>query len=143
MTPISFSVIFNLLLKYCHKSDGKKYTLVELAETIDISRPQLTQYKMGNHNNPTLESIRSILDVFGMPITLLDCHDEAEAIQLIQDVQNGGVNPSLRFRNPDARGLSDEALTQVESIFEWIVKREKAIRDGDDIPDLPEFSADD
>lgn len=142
MLTIKFSTIFNLLLKNCPKPNGAKYTLVELSETIGISRPQLTQYKMGKHNNPTLESIRSILDIFGMPITLLDCKDEEEALQLIKDVQSGRVNSTVHFRNPDARGLSDEALTQVESIFEWIVKREKAIRDGEDIPDLPDFSDD-
>ncbi|MDQ7035569.1 MAG: helix-turn-helix transcriptional regulator [Anaerolineae bacterium] len=81
MSRITFSEIFNLLLEHVPKADGSKYTLVELSDLIGISRPQLTQYKSGKHNNPTLESIRAILDVFEMPMTLLDCDDQVEALR--------------------------------------------------------------
>ncbi|MGB7337691.1 MAG: helix-turn-helix transcriptional regulator [Phototrophicaceae bacterium] len=145
MTILSFSVLLNLLLDNVPDPDGKKYSIVGLAQETGISINQIGHYKRGTHENPTLENIKAILAVFQMPLAYLDCTNKVDAMKMIttihadKPIEQDPAPPQIRFRAPSSY-MSDEALNQVAGILSWILEREEALKNGDEEPPLPDFS---
>lgn len=144
MSRIPFSTLFNLLLDNVRKPNDSKYMLTEIAEATELSTTQLSLYKRKLHNNPTIENATAILDFFDMPVVLIDCESEVEALNIIHSVRDKAKKepalPPVRFRNPEGLSISDEAMYQVKELLSWVFAREEALKNGDPEPPLPDFS---
>jgi len=143
MSRLPFSILFNLLIDNVPDSEGNKYSLGGLSREIGISVNQLSLYKRGNHNNPTIENAMAILDFFSMPIAYLDCNNKVDAMKMIVSIHGSNEKPPtlppVRFRNPEGLTISDEAMYQVKELLSWVFAREEALKNGDPEPPLPDF----
>jgi len=144
MDYIDFSDLLNLLMNHCRKENGRPYSLAELSRGTGISGNQLGMYRRHQHNNPTLESIRSILDFFQMPIAILESRTQSEALAMITAVQNGQKihHPSQAIANalPRETEPSDEGMEQMKALVDWVIRRERALLNGEEEPVPPDFS---
>lgn len=145
MSILPISELITLLFDNISGPDGKKYSMVDLAQKTGISVNTIGHYKRGSHENPTLENIKAILAVFQMPLAYLDCTNKVDAMKMITTihsdtaVEQEPALPQMRFRMP-AANMSDEALHQVAGLLSWILEREEALKNGDEEPPLPDFS---
>jgi len=144
MSRLSFSVLLNMLIDNIHNSDGKKYSISQISREVGISVNQLSLYRRGTHENPTLENIVAILDMFQMPIGYLDCTNKVDAMKMITEVHikepEKSPELSVRFRQPYGVDISDESLLQLKDVLGWIFAREEALKNGEEEPPLPDFS---
>lgn len=139
MARLSFTTLFNLLLDNFMMEDNKPYTLTEISEHVGISITQLGKYRSGERDNPTIESVISILDFFGMPLSYLDCKSADDAFNMIEQVKTSSLPSPTPTKVLNGVKLSEEAIYQVKEIVTWALARERAIEQGKPEPPLPDF----
>ena len=130
--------LINLLFAQTTKPNGRPYTAAEVAEQTGISPSMLSALRTGSSSNPSLETMRSLLDFFNAPLAYMDATTKEEAIAILNqrtEVQRAKIH----FRGMDSRQLSPQGKKQVEALLKFVIDYERALIEGKPEPPLPRF----
>ena len=140
-TPLAFSEILNLLFTHRTRTDGTAYRAADIARATGISPSQLSLLMSGQRQNTSLETARSIIGFFDVPMTVLNATTAEQVISIINEATNSNL-PVIHLRSTMSRDLSPRALRQIQEIIEWVLEKENAERTGQPIPPLPNLNND-
>ncbi len=136
--PLPLHELINFLFEYVLKPDGKPYSNSEVADAIGISRPSITLIRQGQQENPTLNTVRAILNFFAVPSAYLDVKSREEAINILLSEQEE-ITFNLRLRNLKGSELSPRLLKQVKAVAQYAIDLYQAQEYGLPEPELPNF----
>jgi transcriptional regulator with XRE-family HTH domain len=136
--PLPFSDLLELLFEHRRKPDGSAYKAAEVVRASGVSASQISLLVNGQRQNTSVDTARALLQVFDVPLDILNARSKAEVIALLDTLPQRG-DPAIRLRGALSRELSPRALRQIEQLIEYVLAREHALEAGQPEPPLPDL----
>ena len=130
--------LINLLFTQTTKPDGRTYQSNEVAEATGISASMISALRTGRRMNPSLETIRQLLDFFNAPLSYMEAKTKEEAIAILNQ-RTEAQHAQIRFRGIENQELSPQGRRQVEALLKFVIDYENALAQGLPEPQLPRF----
>jgi transcriptional regulator with XRE-family HTH domain len=130
--------LINLLFTQTTKPDGRSFQSNEVAEATGISTSLISALRTGRRANPSLETIRQLLDFFNTPLSYMEAKTKEEAIAMLNQ-RTETQHAQIRFRGIENQELSPKGRKQVEALLKFVIDYEKALERGLPEPQVPRF----
>lgn len=123
----------NLLFEHILHPDSRPYTLKEVTDATGLNLGSLSHLRTGKIANPQINTVRSLSEFFGVPLTYFATTSPEECFAIISKRDQPGETPAevteISFR---ARHLSEEAKQDLLTIIQWIASFEATQADNDE-----------
>lgn len=127
----------NLLFEHILRPDNRPYTLKEVTESTGLNLASLSHMRTGKITNPQINTVRSLAEFFGVPLSYFATTSVDECFAIISQRENPDEAPrevtEISFR---ARHLSEKARHDLLTIIQWITSFEAAQLDSDGVNDV-------
>ena len=130
--------LVNLLFTQTTKPDGRTYQSNEVAEVTGISTSMISALRTGRRTNPSLETIRQLLDFFNAPLSYMEAKTKEEAIAILNQ-RTEAQHAQIRFRGIENQEMSPQGRKQVEVLLKFVIDYENAVAHGLPEPKPPRF----
>jgi transcriptional regulator with XRE-family HTH domain len=98
----------------------------------------ISALRTGRRANPSLETIRQLLDFFNAPLSYMEAKTKKEAIAILNQRTEAQLT-QIRFRGIENTEYSPKGRKQVEALLKFVIEYEKAQLQGLPEPQVPRF----
>ena len=118
---LTFRQQLQLLLDEGHPVvEGKFKTPADIARHIGVSHQTLMNLLQGKSQNPRLNTVRGLCELYGVSLNYFDCHsEEACRVHLLQEALHDDTKP-LHEIATRAGTLSEQATARVLKLMDWM-----------------------
>src|SRR5688572_33315999 len=130
--------LINLLFTQTTKPDGRSFQSNEVADATGISTSMISALRTGRRANPSLETIRQLLDFFNAPLSYMEAKTKEEAIAILNQRTEAQLT-QIRFRGSENTQYSPKGRKRLEALLKSVIEYDNADLQGLPKPQVPSF----
>lgn len=143
--PMAVKDLLEFLFKHIHHPQGRPYSTTEVADATGLSYVTIYTLLQGRSKKPTLPTVQSLCDFFGVPLGFFECRSYDECYEVLKNKRNDENNESEGGQNSPqlgeiifrAQDLSPEGQQDLITLIKWVQAAERERKAGRDVPNLP------